>query len=60
MQTGKAGEHRTRDQHVMEMGNQKLPFVPKVSVLAIFYPIRWLTPTDIHLPLSLVLAHLHV
>ncbi|ASS88172.1 hypothetical protein GLN3_14790 [Geobacillus lituanicus] len=30
-----------------------LPFVPKVSVLAIFYPIRWLTPTDIHLPLSL-------
>ncbi|AMQ21449.1 hypothetical protein A0V43_11695 [Geobacillus sp. JS12] len=30
-----------------------LPFVPKVSVLAIFYPIRWLTPTEIHLPLSL-------
>ncbi|KPC98281.1 hypothetical protein LR69_03479 [Geobacillus sp. BCO2] len=30
-----------------------LSFVPKVPVLAIFYPIRWLTPTDIHLPLSL-------
>ncbi|KPC98977.1 hypothetical protein LR69_02813 [Geobacillus sp. BCO2] len=30
-----------------------LPFVPKVSVLTIFYHTRWLTPTDIHLPLSL-------
>ena len=30
-----------------------LPFVPKMSVRTIFYPIRWLTPTDIHLLLSL-------